>query len=149
MASLLEFYQDHKIYSLDSLISCACGGVHSAEEHWKFIEEMPQAPAALIDDLLKMGHYTPETLELAEQFTDADFRKALILQMIAGAPPEQRQLCNDLIKQAGGLEEAFSAAFGPSAAEFFGDMTRASKFRRRDFLTKVAATAAIVTLASW
>lgn len=147
MAGLLESFQKQKIYSLDSLIRCNCGASHSAEEHWKFIEGMPQDPADIVKDLIEMGHYKRETLDLAKEFSDVD-RKALVLQAIEGATPEQRQLCNNLIEQAGGLESAISAAFGPHATEFFDDAIRPSQFHRRDFLIKVAATAAIVTLAS-
>ena len=145
MATLLD--AKRKTAKLESL-GCFCGGLHAPEEHWKFIEGMPQDPADLVADLIAMGQYKPETLKLAEKFTHAELRKALVLQMLAKAEPEQQRICNDLIKQAGGLEEAFAAAFGPHATEFFSDTLRASKFRRRDFLIKVAATAAIVSLAS-
>ncbi|GAB4384496.1 MAG: CmpA/NrtA family ABC transporter substrate-binding protein [Elainellaceae cyanobacterium] len=109
---------------------------------------MPQDPIELVDDLIKMGHYSATTLALAKRLTHSGFQKALLLQMIDQAEPEQRDLCNDLIKQAGGLEAAFAAAFGPNAGEFFGDAVRLSQFRRRDFLTQVIAAAAVVTLAS-
>ncbi len=147
-STLLNSLKNSGVYSLDNLVNCFCGGLHAPEDHWQFIEGMPQDPVDLIDDYYNMGHYQPQTLQLAENFTHAEFKEALLLQMLRGADPQQRQLCNDLIKQAGGLEEAFTAAFGPKAAEFFGDTIRSSKFRRRDFLTKVAAAAAVVTLAS-
>ncbi|MUL37960.1 nitrate ABC transporter substrate-binding protein [Gloeocapsopsis sp. AAB1 = 1H9] len=141
--------KSRKTYTLNSFMSrCSCGSFHTPEEHWKFMEGMPQDPVDLVADLIAMGQYKPETLKLTEKFTHAELRKALVQQMLAKAKPEQQQICNDLIKQAGGLEEAFAAAFGPHATGFFNDTLRASKFRRRDFLIKVAATAAIVTLAS-
>lgn len=146
MTALLESSEKHGVYSLD-LIHCACSGFHSAEKHEKFITGMSQDPANLIDDLIKIEYYNHKTLELAERSTSAECRKTLVEQMIASATPEQRQICNVLIKQAGGLESAFSAAFG-YATEFFNDPICDSQFRRRDFLVKVAATAAIVTLAS-
>jgi nitrate/nitrite transport system substrate-binding protein len=65
---------------------------------------------------------------------------------LSHATDSQKQICHDLIKLAGGVEEAFSAAFGPQAQEFFGDALQSSTFRRRDFLIKVAAAAAVVTL---
>lgn len=148
MTTLLEAGNAGDVYSLNGLSYCPCGGTHLPQDHWKFLEGMPEDPADLVGDLIQMGHYSGETLELATSMTHADFRKALMMRMINQAEPEQRQLCNDLIKQAGGLDEAFVAAFGPHASEFFGDVVRASQFRRRDFLTKVAAAAAIVTLAS-
>ncbi|OKH27372.1 ABC transporter substrate-binding protein [Chroogloeocystis siderophila] len=146
MATLLEA-KSGKISTLDKL-RCSCGRFHASEDHWRFIEGMPQDPADLVADLIAMGQYKPEALKLAEKFTHAELRKTLVLQMLAKAEPEQQRICNDLIRQAGGLEEAFAAAFGPHATEFFDDTLRASRFRRRDFLIKVAATAAIVTLAS-
>lgn len=148
MAALLKSSNTDGIYSRNHLRRCPCGGFHAADEHWKFIEGMPQDPVDLVDDLIKMGHYPENALDFATALTRAEGRKAIVLQMLAQAEPEQRELCNDLIKQAGGLEEAFVAAFGPNTAEFFGDTICTSQFRRRDFLTKVAAAAAVVTLAS-
>jgi nitrate/nitrite transport system substrate-binding protein len=135
-------------YSLTQPLYCACGGTHPPDDHWQYQAEMPQDPLEWIDDLIKMGHYSADTLQRAEQATHAAFREALVQQMIAAAPLEQQQVCHDLMAQAGGLSAAFSAAFGPNASEFFTDTIRSSQFRRRDFLTKVAATAAIITLAS-
>nr|WP_242025475.1 ABC transporter substrate-binding protein [Leptolyngbya sp. FACHB-36] len=112
------------------------------------MEGMPQDPAELVSDLIKMGHYSNDALKLGQALTYAEFKKALVLQLIEQAEPEQQQLCNELIALAGGLEEAFAAAFGPNATEFFGDAVRLSQFRRRDFLIKVAAAAAVVTIAS-
>jgi nitrate/nitrite transport system substrate-binding protein len=137
-----------KTYTLDGLVRCFCGDIHRPEEHQAFLESMPQKPEDLVEDLIRMGHYSSDSIELAKTLTYADFRKALVLQLLNRATPEQRKVCNELIQQAGGLGEAFSAAFGPRAGEFFGDVTRSSKFRRRDFLTKVVAAAAIVTAAS-
>ncbi|MBD1821371.1 ABC transporter substrate-binding protein [Cyanobacteria bacterium FACHB-DQ100] len=147
MAAHTKLLETSGVYSLSEL-ACACGGSHRSQDHWKFLEGMPQDPVDLIDDLIKMGHYADTTLEFAKNLTYAEFQKALLLRMIDQAEPEQRDLCNDLIQQAGGLEEAFAAAFGPNAVEFLGDAVRLSRFRRRDFLVKVAAAAAVVTLAS-
>ena len=74
-------------------------------------------------------------------------RQAFLQAALEQATPEQRQLCNELLQLAGGLDEALAAAFGASVTEFLS-CTRSSQFRRRDFLTKVAAAAAVVTLAS-
>lgn len=137
----------NNLYSLPSF-NCPCGGTHPSEDHWRFMEGMPQDPIDLVDDLIKMGHYPDATLDLAKQFTHIELQKTLLLQMIDQAEPEQRDLCNALIKQAGGLDAAFAAAFGPNATEFLTDVMASSKFRRREFLTQVAAAAAVVTLAS-
>ncbi len=147
MTTLLNAPTTDRVYSLAAL-ACACGGSHRSQDHWKFLEGMPQDPIDLVDDLIEMGHYADTTLELAKDFTHAEFQKALLLRTIDRAEPEQRDLCNDLIQQAGGLEAAFAAAFGANATEFFDDAIRLSQFRRRDFLVKVAAAAAVVTIAS-
>ncbi len=107
---------------------------------------MPSDPIELAEDLLKMGHYSAQSLGLAEAFTHAEFRKALLLQMVDRADPVHRQICLDLIRQAGGVEQAFAAAFGPHATEFFTDTVQSTQFRRRDFITKVIAAAAVVSL---
>lgn len=146
MTTSLHLETDN-LYSL-SAFTCACGALHRSPDHCQFLESLPQDPLELVDDLIKMGHYPDTTLDLAKQFTHQGIQKALLLQMIDQAEPEQRDLCNDLIKQAGGLEAAFAAAFGPNATEFFGDAVRMSRFRRRDFLTQVAAAAAVVMLGS-
>ena len=52
----------------------------------------------------------------------------------------------ELCKQAGGIENAFAAAFGPKAGEFFGDVVYNSEFSRRRFLKNLAVGAALVTL---
>lgn len=155
MSALLEpfdvNFDVNSVYSLDYFrqsIACPCGGSHFADDHWKFIEGMPQDPVDLIDDLIKMGHYSEDALAFGTALTHAGFKKALLLRMIEQAPPEQRQLCDELIKLAGGVEEAFAAAFGANATEFFSDAIRLGQFRRRDFLIRVAAAAAVVTMAS-
>lgn len=53
-----------------------------------------------------------------------------------------------LCEQAGGLENAFAAAFGPQAGLFFADAIRNSNSTRREFLRNIAVGAALVTLAS-
>jgi nitrate/nitrite transport system substrate-binding protein len=144
MTALLE----SPSYSLNAIAKCPCSGSHIAADHEKFLEGMPQDPVDLVDDLCKMGHYSGKTLNFARALTHAEIRKTLILQMLDRAEPGQRQICYDLIQLAGGLEEAFAAAFGDRSTEFFSDAIRLSQFRRRDFLIKVAAAAAVVTAAS-
>jgi nitrate/nitrite transport system substrate-binding protein len=53
-----------------------------------------------------------------------------------------------LCKQAGGLDNALAAAFGPQAGLFFNDSIRNSGATRREFLRNMAVGAALVTLAS-
>ena len=125
-----------------------CGGMHAAADHSKYMADMPQEPVELIDDLLRMGLYKTESLSIAETLTGAELRKALFLRMVSQGDSPRQQLCNELIKQAGGLDQAFAAAFGHRSVEFFSDTIRNSQFTRRDFLRKVAIGAALVTLAN-
>jgi nitrate/nitrite transport system substrate-binding protein len=61
--------------------------------------------------------------------------------------PKRERLILALCRQAGGLENAFAAAFGPQAGLFFADSIRSSKTGRREFLRNMAVGAALVTLA--
>jgi nitrate/nitrite transport system substrate-binding protein len=145
MEALLEAIAADKAYSLSDLARCVCGGSHSRDEHWKLMAEMPEDPVDLVDDFIKMGHYSPEHFDFANALAHAEM-KADLSQLMLGGTPEQKQTCQDLIQLAGGLEEAFAAAFGPHATEFMSAAIKTSQFRRRDFLIKVAAAAAVVTL---
>ena len=125
-----------------------CGGMHLAADHSKYIADMPQDPADLINDLLRMGLYKTEALSTAETLTGAELRKALFLRTVSQSNPQRQQLCNELIKQAGGIDEAFAAAFGHRSVELFSDTIRNSQFTRREFLRRIAIGAALVTLAN-
>ena len=49
------------------LICMMCGGVHMTADHWKFMaEDMPKDPVEMIDDLIKMGIYKPDTFKMAD-----------------------------------------------------------------------------------
>ncbi|WP_036945614.1 CmpA/NrtA family ABC transporter substrate-binding protein [Pseudanabaena sp. PCC 6802] len=143
--NILEAIAGNRSYSLSSLVKCSCGGSHVEDEHWKFVSEMPQDPIDLIDDFVEMGLYSDPSLSFGESLSHAEM-KADLIALALGGTPEQKQICGDLIGLAGGVEEALAAAFGPYATEFMSDAIRASHFRRRDFLIKVAAAAAVVTL---
>ncbi|MGD1857490.1 MAG: ABC transporter substrate-binding protein [Leptolyngbyaceae cyanobacterium] len=109
---------------------------------------MPQNPTDLSDDLVKMRHYQPSTLETADSITQAELRTALFISMVGQGKPRREKVVRDLIQLAGGLDQAFSAAFGPKAGEFFTDAKRLSQFTRRKFLQNIAVGAALVTLAN-
>ena len=128
------------------LLCIVCGGFHLTQDHWKFMATMPQEPVDMIDDLVKMRLYKPETLAIAETINQAELRKALFLNSAARGNPKREQLVNDLARLAGGLDQAFAAAFGAKAGEFFGDAARTSNATRRQFLRNVAIGAALVTL---
>jgi nitrate/nitrite transport system substrate-binding protein len=130
-------------------VKCAiCGGYHMTTDHQRFLSEMPQQPEDLIDDLIKMRLYQPDALNVADTLTQADLRKSLFLKIAGRGDRKRERLVNDLIKMAGGLDEAFAAAFGPRAGTFFNDAKRYSDFSRRRFLRNVAIGAALTTLAS-
>ena len=125
-----------------------CGRFHLTEDHWQFMETMPNDPIDMIDDLVKMGIYKDETFKIAEVINSADLRRELFLKMASKGDPKRSKLIQELAKQAGGLDNAFTAAFGPKAGQFFGDTIRNGKFSRRTFLQNLAIGAALVTLAN-
>lgn len=115
-------------------------------DHWRFMaDEMPSDPVEMIDDLIKMQVYKPSTLEMADAVNAADLRKTLLLKIAGKGDPKREKLVLELCKQAGGIENAFAAAFGQKAGEFFGDI-RNSEFSRRRFLKNLAVGAALVSL---
>ena len=129
------------------LICMMCGGVHMTADHWKFMaEDMPRDPVDMIGDLAKMGIYKPNTFKMADAVNAADLRKTLLLKVAGKGDAKREKLVLELCKQAGGIENAFAAAFGPKAGEFFGDVVHASDFSRRRFLKNLAVGAALVTL---
>lgn len=127
---------------------CTCGGNHAPQDHWSFLESMPQEPTELIADLTKMGLYKPEVLELAQTLTAVEMKEALLLRQIGGGNPERERFCRELIQAAGGLDQVFTAAFGVHSAEFFSSAIRQSDFSRREFLKRVAVAGALIAMAS-
>ncbi|MEM7066086.1 MAG: CmpA/NrtA family ABC transporter substrate-binding protein [Cyanobacteria bacterium P01_B01_bin.77] len=127
-----------------------CGSFHSTQDHWRLMAEaeMPQSPADLIDDLVKMRMYQPSAIETADAISQAELRTALFISKVGQGKPHREKLVRDLIELAGGLDQAFSAAFGPKAGEFFTDAKRISQVTRRKFLQNIAVGAALVTLAN-
>lgn len=129
-----------------SYSACPCGRPHDRADHCGFSATMPQDPVELIGDLHRMGFYSPESVPIAEQLSYKELRKTLFLRMVSRGNPRKEKLCNALIKQAGGLDAAFSAAFGPKAGEYFGDAIKFSDITRREFVRNIAIGAALVSL---
>ena len=129
-----------------SMVCTDCGGFHARDEHWKYMQDMPQDPVDMIGDLAKMGIYKPEAFKIADAVNAADLRKTLLLKMAGKGSPKREKLVLELCKQAGGIDNAFAAAFGNKAGEFFGDVVHAGDFSRRRFLKNLAIGAALVTL---
>ncbi|MCU0565044.1 MAG: ABC transporter substrate-binding protein [Oculatellaceae cyanobacterium Prado106] len=130
------------------LSRCPCGGTHFPEDHWQAAEGMPQEPSELIDDLVRMGLYKPETVALARTLTEVEMKEALLLRQIGGGNPERERFCQELIREAGGLDQVMAAAFGANATEFFSNTIRQGDFSRREFLKRVVVAAALVKIAS-
>lgn len=130
------------------LLCIICGGLHMTQDHWQYMETLPSDPVEMIDDLIKMRLYKPETLGLAETISQTELRKQLFLKTVSKGDPKRERLVNDLIQLAGGLDQAFAAAFGPQAGRFFSDAQRLSSVTRREFLRNIAVGAALVTLAN-
>ncbi|MDX1978149.1 MAG: CmpA/NrtA family ABC transporter substrate-binding protein [Pseudanabaenaceae cyanobacterium bins.68] len=125
---------------------CSCGGNHLPEDHAEFLAGMPHDPINLIDDLVKMGHYNPEAVALADRMTQTELMEALFLESVAGNNDIKQQLVRDMMREAGGLDAAFTAAFGPQAAEFFGNTVRRGDFSRRRFLKQITLAAGLLSL---
>ena len=131
----------------ENQVCTTCGGVHSCTDHWKFMaEDMPKDPVDMIGDLAKMGIYKSGAFKMADAVNAADLRRTLLLKIAGKGDPKREKLVLELCKQAGGIENAFAAAFGPKAGEFFGDVVQAGDFSRRRFLKNLAVGAALVTL---
>jgi nitrate/nitrite transport system substrate-binding protein len=140
--------QQGELSQLD-ILCFVCGGFHLTQDHWKFMAEgMPKDPVEMIDDLIKMRVYKQDSLTLAQTISAADLRKELFFKTVGRNNPERERLARELASLAGGLDQAFAAAFGHRAGEFFNDARRISNASRRRFLRNVAIGAALVTLAS-
>lgn len=124
-----------------------CGKQHLTDDHWEFMETMPQDPVEMVDDLVKMGIYKENQLRAADSVNAHELRQALFLKRVGRGDPKREKLILALCEQAGGLDNAFAAAFGPQADLFFADSIRNSGVSRREFLKNMAVGAALVTLA--
>ena len=100
----------------------------------------------MVDDLMKMGLYKQQQLQAADRVNAYELRKTLLLKAAGKGDPKRERLVLALAEQAGGIDNAFAAAFGPQAGAFFSDSIRNSGFTRREFLRNLAIGAALVTL---
>ena len=108
---------------------------------------MPKDPVDMVDDLVKMGVYKQNQLRAAEGVNAYELRKALFLKRVGRGDARRERLILGLCEQAGGLDNALAAAFGPQAGLFFNDSIRNSGATRREFMRNMAVGAALVTLA--
>ncbi len=125
-----------------------CGGAHLTQSHWEFLQTMPQDPVDMVEDLMKMGLYKDQQLQAASRVNAYELRKTLLLKAAGKGDPKREKLVLALAEQAGGIENAFAAAFGPQAGLFFNDSIRNSRFTRREFVKNLAIGAALVTLSN-
>jgi nitrate/nitrite transport system substrate-binding protein len=132
----------------EALSLCPCGGTHLPQDHWQAAEGMPHDPGELVNDLVRMGLYQPQALELARTLTEVEMKEALLLRQIGGGNPERERFCQALIQEAGGLDQVFAAAFGVHATEFFSNTIRNSDFSRREFLKRVVVAGALIAAGS-
>ncbi len=132
----------------DSRSCLMCQGSHNTQDHWDYMATLPQDPVDMLDDLIRMGMYKDSALKMADAVSSAEVRKALFLKMASHGDPKRERLIRDLASVAGGLDNAFAAAFGAKAGEFFGDARRTSAVTRREFIRNVAIGAALVSLAN-
>ncbi|MGD1932606.1 MAG: ABC transporter substrate-binding protein [Leptolyngbyaceae cyanobacterium] len=117
-------------------------------DHWEFIQTMPKDPIDMVDDLVKMGIYKQNQFRAAEGVNAYELRKALFLKRVGRGDANREKLILGLCQQAGGLDQAFAAAFGSQAGLFFNDTIRNSGATRREFMRNMAVGAALVALAS-
>jgi len=95
-----------------------CGQPHLTDDHWEFMQTMPQDPVEMVDDLVKMGVYKENQLRAADHVNAYELRKALFLKRVGRGDPKREKLILALCEQAGGLENAFAPAFCPHAGPF-------------------------------
>lgn len=107
---------------------------------------MPKEPEDLMDDLQRMGLINPAAYPIAEAISAAELRQALFFRNASRGKPAVETLLRALAEEAGGLDQAFAAAFGPEAGRFFSKVSSSSPLGRRTFLKGLAAGAALVTL---
>ncbi len=117
-------------------------------DHQDFTQDMPSDPEDLMDDFFRMGLIKSEAVEVAEAVSSAELRQLLFYKNASNGDPAKEKLLRALAEEAGGLDQAMSAAFGPQAGDFFASVHSSSPFGRRSFLKGLAAGAAMITIAN-
>lgn len=129
--------------------------VHHAHDVWT---DMPNDPLELTNDLIKMGLYSSEVLDLATTLTENQL-KVSFSQVFRDRTNFNHQetgltsseslvdrLCLEVIQEAGGMEAAFAAAFGDRQGELFQNTIKTGTFNRRQFLARVLTVASLIML---
>lgn len=129
------------------LAGCECAScLQTGTSHESFLADMPQEPEAVMEDLWRMGLVSPAAFPIAEAISSAELRETLFFRNASCGNQQVETLLRELAAEAGGLDQAFAAAFGPEAGRFFSKVSRSSPLGRRTFLKGLAAGAALVTL---
>ena len=129
--------------------ACTCTDcVQGLASHETFLTDFPEDPETLMDDFHRMGLIRREAYPIAEKISQAELRELLFFRHASQGNPEKEQLLRALASEAGGLDQAFAAAFGPQAGHFFCRVSSNSPLGRRTFMKGLAAGAALVTLAN-
>ena len=81
-----------------------------------------------------MGLVNPAVIPIAESISSAELRKALFFRHASRGNPRVEALLRELAAEAGGLDQAFAAAFGPQAGRFFSKVSSSRPLGRRTFL---------------
>ena len=68
-----------------------CGGTHLTQDHWEFMQTMPQDPIDMIDDLVKMGLYKSDQFAVADRVNQVELRQALFLKMAGKGSPKREK----------------------------------------------------------
>ena len=127
---------------------CACIECRPiGNDHENFMSDMPDDPAEIISDFSRMGLIKNEAYEIADAISTAEMRDLYFIKMLQMVIQYKEQLLRELAKEAGGLDQAFKAAFGPQAGKFFANTKASSPMGRRQFLSSLAAGAALITVA--
>ena len=68
--------------------------------HWEFLQTMPTDPLDMVSDLVKMGLYKDQQLQVADKVNAYELRKALFLKAAGKGDPKREKLVMAL-SQAG------------------------------------------------
>mgnify|MGYP005717764763 FL=1 len=146
-------FQDNSQNSLNNLLNpannhgylCACVECRPiGNDHENFMSDMPDDPVEIISDFSRMGLIKNQAYEVADAISTAEMRDLLFYKNASNGDPYKEKLLRELAKEAGGLDQAFRAAFGPQAGKFFANTRASSPMGRRAFLSSLAAGAALI-----
>ncbi|WP_017303551.1 ABC transporter substrate-binding protein [Spirulina subsalsa] len=133
-----------------------CGKTHlsldSVSQTWRdhhpFWMDCPTNPVDWLEEQVKLGLQSPSLFKTAQDQIEEEMRQALLVEKIAGNDPETALWVQELIRQAGGFDSAFRAAFGEQATQLAQDSQQRYPLSRRQFIQNLLIGAMLVTLAN-